>query len=367
MNFWQELAQKKKPFFCIAPMADVTDAAFRRLIAKHSRHGEPGGGPDVFWTEFVSANGLMSAGREALIRDLVFSEKERPIVAQFFSSDPEKIEGAARLAKELGFDGIDINMGCPDRTIEKQGAGAAMIKNPETARLVIQAAKRGAGDLPVSVKTRVGYHQVQINEWIPMLLKEGIAALIIHARTRKELSAVPAPWERIKEVVLLRDKLRVDTLIIGNGDVTSLVDAKEKAARSGCDGVMIGRALFGNPWFFDETRAITAMLPKKQPLFLRSIPILKNFFETKRGAPASVVRPITVPERLRVLIEHTKLFEELLGDVKSFSIMKKHYKAYVTGFQGSKELRISLMEQAKNSEDVEKMIEDFLTKYKNSI
>ncbi|HSE56561.1 MAG TPA: tRNA-dihydrouridine synthase family protein, partial [Candidatus Paceibacterota bacterium] len=193
-NFWQELRKNKQPFFCVAPMADVTDAAFRRLIAKYSRHGEFGGGPDVFWTEFVSADGLMSQGREVLGRDLEYCEAERPIVAQLFSSNPEKMEGAARLCAELGFDGIDINMGCPDKTIEKQGAGAAMIKNPEQAQAVIRAAKRGAGNLPISVKTRVGYNTVQITEWIPLLLKENIAALTVHARTRKELSAVPAPW-----------------------------------------------------------------------------------------------------------------------------------------------------------------------------
>lgn len=358
-NFWQELRQNKKPFFCIAPMADVTDAAFRRLIAKYSRHSEPNGGPDVFWTEFVSADGLMSPGREVLQRDLMYSEIERPIVAQLFSSNPEKMENAARLCAELGFDGIDINMGCPDRTIERQGAGAAMIKNPEAARAVIQAAKRGAGSLPVSVKTRVGYNTVQIKEWIPLLLSEDIAALTVHARTRKELSAIPAPWERIKEVVVLRDTLGVETVIIGNGDVISLADGKARAAASGCDGVMVGRALFGNPWFFDETRAVTAALPKKQSAFIRNIPFLNSLFETKRKAPLSLVNPITVEERLRVLVEHTQLFEELLGDIKSFSIMKKHYKAYVTGFPGSKELRMQLME-AKNSNEVKVAIEDFL-------
>ncbi len=358
-NFWQDLRKKKEPFFCIAPMADVTDAVFRRLIAKYSRHGEPGGGPDVFWTEFVSADGLMSPGREVLQRDLMYSEIERPIVAQLFSSNPEKMEAAAQFCAELGFDGIDINMGCPDRTIEKQGAGAAMIKSPEAARAVIQAAKRGAGKLPVSVKTRVGYNAVQIQEWIPILLSENIAALTVHARTRKELSAIPAPWERIKEVVKLRNTLGVETVIIGNGDVISLADGKEKAVTAGCEGVMVGRALFGNPWFFDETRAITATLPKKQPTLIRKIPFLNAFFETKRKAPLSVIKPITVEERLGVLVEHTKLFEELLGDIKSFSIMKKHYKAYVTGFSGSKELRMQLME-AKNAKEIEMLITKFL-------
>jgi nifR3 family TIM-barrel protein len=345
MNFWQELRNQKKPFFCVAPMADVTDAAFRRLIARYGK-------PDVMWTEFVSANGLMSAGRKILERDLAYAEIERPIVAQLFSSDPEVMENAARLCAELGFDGIDINMGCPDKTIEKQGAGAAMIKTPAVAVAVIAAVKRGAGAVPVSVKTRIGYNTVEVNEWISVLLQQDIAALTVHVRTRKELSKVPAQWNYIPEVVALRDRIAPQTVIIGNGDVTSLADGKARALATGADGVMVGRALFGNPWFFDERRAVSATIPKKSRI--------SRFFETKRTAPQSTAMPITVQERLEVLVEHTKLFEELLGDIKSFSIMKKHYKAYCTGFLGAKELRLQLME-TKNSTEVEKIVKDFLT------
>lgn len=359
MNFWQELRNRKEPFFTVAPMADVTDAAFRRLIAKYSRHGETGGGPEVMWTEFVSANGLMSGGRAVLQRDLAHAEVERPIVAQLFTSDPEKMEGAARLCAELGFDGIDINMGCPDKTIEKQGAGAGMIKTPDVAIAVIAAAKRGAGTVPVSVKTRVGYNTVETESWISMLLQQDIAALTVHARTRKELSKVPARWEHIKEVVALRDKLAPHTVIIGNGDVTSIADGLHKARESGCDGVMVGRALFGNPWFFDRTREITATLPTRS--IFAKVPFLSKLFQTKRTAAQSAINPITVEERLSVMVEHTKLFEELLGDIKSFSIMKKHYKAYCTGFDGAKELRLELMEKARNSSDVEMLVKGFLT------
>ncbi len=351
MNFWQEL---KKPFFAVAPMADVTDAAFRRLIAKYGK-------PDVMWTEFVSANGLMSAGRKILERDLVYSEIERPIVAQLFSSDPDKMENAARLCAELGFDGIDINMGCPDKTIEKQGAGAGMIKTPDVAVAIIAAAKRGAGSVPVSVKTRVGYNTVEIKGWIALLLEQDIAALTVHCRTRKEMSKVPAHWEYIKEVVALRDKIAPQTVIIGNGDVTSLTDGRTKALASGADGIMVGRALFGNPWFFDEKREMTTTLPKKPAL--QKIPFLGKLFQTRRTAAQSAVRPITVEERLTVMVEHTKLFEELLGDIKSFSIMKKHYKAYCTGFAGAKELRIQLMDDAKNAADVERIVKDFLEEF----
>lgn len=354
MSFWKELKTKKQPFFAVAPMADVTDAAFRALITKHGK-------PDVMWTEFVSANGLMSGGREVLSRDLQYGDAERPIVAQLFSADPINMEGAAKLAAELGFDGVDINMGCPDKTIEKQGAGAAMIKTPEIALEVIRAAKRGiasAGrDIPVSVKTRVGYNQIQIDTWIPLLLSEGIAALTVHARTRKDLSLVPAQWDYLKQVVALRDKIAPETVIIGNGDVTSLADGRAKAMQSGADGVMVGRALFGNPWFFDPSREVVATLPKKS--IFSKIPFLKKLFETKRGAPISATVPITIEERLRVLVEHTKLFETMLGDIKSFAIMKKHYKAYCTGFKGAKELRIKLME-TKSIQEVETIVTEFL-------
>lgn len=357
MNFWQQLTSTKQPFFAVAPMADVTDPAFRRLIARHGK-------PDVMWTEFVSANGLMSKGREVLARDLVFSDAERPIVAQLFSADPVNMEGACKLAAELGFDGIDINMGCPDKTIEKQGAGAAMIKTPDVALAVIAAAKRGIAasgrDIPLSVKTRVGYQAVQIEQWVPLLLSAGIAALSVHVRTRKELSAVPADWSRLKRVVELRDKLAPETIIIGNGDVVSLADGKQKARETGADGVMVGRALFGNPWFFDETREVVASIPEKQPRWIRNT-FLKHIFGTsKRTLAQSHAKPITIEERLTVMVEHTKLFEELLGDIKSFAIMKKHYKAYCTGFRGAKELRIELME-AKDAAEVEVIVKHFLT------
>jgi nifR3 family TIM-barrel protein len=358
MNFWQELKNKKKPFFAVAPMADVTDPAFRVLIAKYGK-------PDVMWTEFVSANGLNSPGREALKRDLEFSEAERPIVAQLFSADADNMEASAKLCAELGFDGIDINMGCPDKTIEKQGSGSGMIKTPEVASAVIEAVKKGIKsankEIPVSVKTRVGYNSPAISEWIGFLLKQNISAMTVHARTRKDLSKVPAQWNYIKEVVKLRDRLAPNTVIIGNGDVISLRDGKEKAQESGADGVMIGRAIFGNPWFFDESREIIATLPKRAPWILRRLPFIKRFFDTKRGAAISKIKPITIEERLQVMIEHCELFEKMLGDIKSFNIIKKHMKAYVTGFAGAKELRVRLMEEANNTEDVRKIVNEFLT------
>ncbi len=311
-NFWAELP---KPFFVLAPLANVTDAAFRRVIAKY---GKPG----VMYTEFVSADGLCLAhdeGRKKLMHDLVFTDAERPIVAQFFTSTPEHMEKVAALAQELGFDGVDINMGCPDKTIEKQGAGAKLILNPDRAVELVAAAKHGAPNLPVSVKTRLGYNKDILEEWLPKILSAEPAALILHARTRKEMSNVPAQWERVKRAVEIRNEIGSKTLIVGNGDVKDLEDAKNKAAESGADGVMLGRAIFGNPWLFAEV-----------------------------GEPEF---------RLRILVEHTKLFEELLGDIKNFAIMRKHFKSYCEGFVGAKELRIKLMD-THNAAEVDKIIKE---------
>src|SRR3989344_7669147 len=241
LGFWEKL---KKPILCLAPMADVTDAAFRQIIAKYGK-------PDIFFTEFVSADGLAHpAAREKLLTDLKYGENERPIVAQIFGSNSENIKTASALCAELGFDGIDINMGCPEKNIQKQCACAALIKDPKLAREVIRAAKEGAPDLPISVKTRIGYNKNEIATWIPELLKENLAALTVHLRTKKEMSGVPAHWELMKEIVELRDKLSPGTLILGNGDVVDIEDAKKKMADTGCDGIMFGRAIFGNPWLF---------------------------------------------------------------------------------------------------------------------
>ena len=314
-DFWNSLP---KPFFVLAPMADVTDAAFRRIIAHYAK-------PDVLWTEFVSVEGLCSPGREVLLKDFMFTEAERPIVAQIFGSTPEKYFQVAQMISELGFDGIDINMGCPDRNVEKQGGGANMIKNPSLAQECIAAAKEGGKGLPVSVKTRVGYNKVELDTWLPKLLAMDLAAVTIHARTRKEMSLVPARWEHVKEAVVMRNELAPQTLIIGNGDVKDLSEGRQKAKETGADGVMLGRAIFGNPYLFS----------------------------------GKTLDEVSLEERFKVMLEHTKLFSELLGDVKNFAIMRKHYKAYVNGFDGAKELRVKLMETA-NVGEVEMIVGEFL-------
>lgn len=350
LGFWKELKQQTdredRPIFVLAPMADVTDASFRHVIAKYGK-------PDVTWTEFVSADGLIRAheeGKKKLLRDLVYSEAERPIIAQLFSSHPQYMYEACKLVAELGFDGIDINMGCPDKSIEKQGCGSAMIKNPENAKAVILAAKKGVEDagektgkiIPISVKTRIGYNKDELETWLPALLEARPAVITIHARTRKEMSKVPARWEHVKRAVEIRNEFFIknpsknpedQTLIFGNGDVLSIADGYNKAKETGADGVMLGRAIFGNPWLFSGIQAGVEG-------------------EWKSHEP-------TVKEKLEVMVEHTKLFEELLGDIKNFAIMKKHYKAYVNGFDGAKELREELM-MAEDAKKVEEIVSQYL-------
>lgn len=304
-NFWQTVP---RPCFVLAPMADVTDPAYRGLIARTGK-------PDVTWTEFVSADGLWhmreKQGRpdseNPLMRDLLFSTEERPIVAQLFSANPERMAYAAKLCAELGYDGIDINMGCPDRAIEKQGCGAGMIRTPEVAKAVYEAACTSG--IPVSIKTRIGYNHEEIDTWIRFVLGLKTPVLTVHLRTRKEMSKVPAHWELMPRIVALRDEVSPDTLIFGNGDVKSIAEAKEKVAESGCDGVMLGRAIFGNPWLFSGRD------------------------------------PETVPahERLQALEELARSFAALTPS-KSFHILKKHVKAFVVGFDGAAELRAALME-----------------------
>ncbi len=322
-NFWHEKEfLKKKPFFCLAPMADVTDPVFRRIVAKHSN-------PDVVWTEMVSCEGMVHKdAKKKLLRDLEYTEKERPIVAQVFGSVPGNFYKTAKIINKLGFDGIDINMGCPDKNINKQGAGASMIKTPKLAKEIIQAVKEGAGDIPVSVKTRIGFSKNEIETWLPNLLEAKPSAITIHGRTKKEMSKVPARWDIIKRGVEIAKGSGV--LIIGNGDIKSLEEGRQRAEESGVDGIMIGRGIFGNPWLFNEEI-------KKEELSLAEI--------------------------LKVVLEHAKLYEKIFMKngvfTKSFLQMRKHMGSYVGGFPGAKELRLKLM-GTNNADDVEGVIMPYI-------
>ncbi len=326
MSFIDKLIQeKKRPLFVLAPMADVTDIAFRTVISQAAS-------PDIYWTEFVSADGLIRAteeGKYKLKKDLLFDkDKQRPIIAQLFSSTYQYMYEATKLCIELGFDGVDINMGCPDKSIEKQKCGAAMIKNPDKAIEVIKAAKDarkdfGNNDFAVTVKTRVGYNKVEIDTWIKTLLNQGVDLITIHARTRKEMSKVPANWDYVKQVVNMRDEFAKNNpdkkvpYIFGNGDVQSIKDGYEKCDHANADGAMIGRAMFGNPWFFKD---------------------IENEYTPTRE------------DRIKFLIEQVKIFDRELGDVKSFAVMKKFFKTYMAGFDDAKDIRGEIMEMSEAGE-----------------
>jgi len=370
-NFWLELknshsakASRASAFFCLAPMYDVTDAAFRSMFVRYSKEAptceiQSRGAqrldlarptPLVLFTEFVSADGLMSEGRPKLLRELYYTEAERPIVAQIFGANPATIEQAVKLIKELRFDGVDINMGCPDRTIEKQGAGSALIKNPKLAQEIIASAKRGACNengeqvIPVSVKTRLGYGKID-ESWWRAILEAKPDAVTFHLRTRKELSEAEAHYEVIPQIVEIFKDSGIPVII--NGDIESVEQGQELAKKYNVDGIMIGRGAFGKPWLFAGVRNATS------------------------SEPEVVFRTPAIEMRLRTALEHSKLFWKLYDgnytpaqgwpalSWKNFAVMRKHFKAYVSGFRGATALRTKLM-QTENPDEVEAIIKGFL-------
>jgi nifR3 family TIM-barrel protein len=317
--FWDKL---KKPFFALAPMHDVTDVAFRETIAHFGK-------PDVLFTEFVSVDGLChEKSREKMKRFyLQFTEMQRPIVAQIWGNNPEHFFEAAKYVAALGFDGIDINMGCPDKSVVKQGGGAALILDPKRAVEVIEATKKGAGDLPVSVKTRIGFDQVSIYSWILELISARPAAITIHGRTKKELSRVPAHWDLIGKVAEIAQGSGI--YILGNGDVSSKSEGLDLAKKYNLDGIMVGRAVLGNPWFFSEKG------------------------ETEH---------ISAKKRIEALEYHAKKFDEYFKDIKRFAHFKKHIKGYLSDFKGAKELRAKVME-AKNFSELKDLLDKYAGRY----
>lgn len=313
-NIWQNLP---RPFFILAPMEDVTDTVFRRLIADCGR-------PDLFFTEFTSVEGLESAGRDKVIHRLRYTEEEHPLIAQIWGITPENYYQSAKLAREMGFDGLDINMGCPVPKIIKQGACSALIMNPTLAGEIISAAKEGAGSMPVSVKTRIGFDKIITEEWTGFLLEQRIAALTIHGRTVKQMSKVDANWEEIAKVVKLRDQMDIDTPVIGNGDIVSYQQGLEYVSKFGVDGIMIGRGVFQNPWIFNPT---------------------KNIEE------------VTLLERLQLMKKHIQMFQAEWEGEKHMSILKKFFKIYLQSFPGASDYRVKYMEAA-TYEEVLKHLEN---------
>jgi tRNA-dihydrouridine synthase len=302
MSFLEELP---KPFFVLAPMDDVTDSVFRQIVEDCAR-------PDLLFTEFVNVDGLQSAGREHLLHKLKLTDKEKPVIAQLWGLKPENFYKTTKDVVEMGYSGVDLNMGCPVKTVTKNGACAALINNRELAGEIIDATREAAGDsLPVSVKTRVGFTTVDMT-WIEFLLSKILNMLSIHGRTAKQMSKVPADWDLIGQAAELRNSLSPSTLIVGNGDVLSRRQGEELAKKHGLDGIMIGRGIFHDPFIFSKDS------PWEQ---------------------------WGKDQRLALFARHIQLYIDTYKDnERRFEALRKFCKVYINGYDGASELRTQFME-----------------------
>ncbi|MEF3354971.1 tRNA-dihydrouridine synthase [Paenibacillus sp. GYB006] len=313
-NFWNDLP---KPFFVLAPMEDVTDVVFRHVVAKAGR-------PDVFFTEFTNAESYCHPeGLKSVRGRLMFTEDEQPLVAHIWGDQPENFRRMSIGLAEMGFKGIDINMGCPVPNVAQRGKGSGLILRPDLAAELIEAAK--AGGLPVSVKTRLGFKEVdEWREWLTHILKQDIANLSIHLRTRDEMSQVDAHWELIPEIKELRDQIAPNTLLTINGDILDRQMGLELATKYGVDGVMIGRGIFKNPFAFEK--------------------------EPKEHSSKEHL------DLLRLQLDlHDQYIEEL---PRSVSALHRFFKIYVKGFRGAGELRNQLM-NTKSTDEVRALLDHF--------
>ncbi|MBQ0139868.1 MAG: tRNA-dihydrouridine synthase [Kurthia sp.] len=299
-NFWLDLP---KPFFVLAPMEDVTDVVFRHVIAKAGR-------PDVFFTEFTNSDSYCHPeGKESVRGRLTYTEDEQPLVAHIWGNKPEFFREMSIGMKELGYKGLDINMGCPVPNVATRGKGSGLINHPELAAELIEAAK--VGGLPVSVKTRLGYTEIdEWRGWLSHILKQDIANLTIHLRTRKEMSKADAHWELIPEIKQLRDEIAPNTMLTINGDIPDRKTGEELAEKYGIDGVMIGRGVFSNPFAFEKK-------PKEH----------------------------TTKEYLDLLLLQLELYEHYVtnGVPRPYTHLHRFFKIYIRGFKGAAELRNNLM------------------------
>jgi tRNA-dihydrouridine synthase len=305
-NFWQKL---NKPFTVLAPMDGVTDFPFRQMITSLGK-------PDVLFTEFTPIDGVLSKGKTNVLSNLKFKKNEQPIVAQIWGSDPNNFYKTAKYISTLGFAGIDINMGCPDKATLKVGACSALIKNPKLAGEVIAATKKGAKSIPISVKTRLGFSKNEVDTWIPFLLKQDLAALTVHLRTAAELSKPPAHWNLVSKILEMRNKINPQTVIIGNGDIYSLNDLNDKHQMYKCDGYMVGRGILANPWLFGNKKEITEK------------------------------------DRFNTYLRHILLFRKTWKETKNFANLKKFCKVYINNFPDASKFREQIME-AKTLDELE--------------
>lgn len=315
MNIYETI---KKPILSLAPMEDVTDTVFRQIVGSIRR-------PDVFYTEFVNVEGLNSKGKEKVIHRLKYDISEKPIVAQLWGINPKNFFEASKMVKELGFDGVDINMGCSVKKVTEKQAGSGLIKEDKgRVREIIEAVKEGAQGLSVSVKTRLGWEEYEIEDWIKFLLERDLEVLTIHGRTARGKNSIKADWEMIYESVKLRNEMGVNTLIFGNGDIQSLSQAKEYTEKYKVDGIMIGRAVIENPWFFSGKEDISTL------------------------------------ERYELLEKHLKIFKKEWQGIKNFEYLKKFFKAYISGFDGANETRQAFM-KCKNEDEALELVKDLLS------
>ena len=301
-----DLKTLPKPFFVLAPMDDVTDTVFRQIIASTAP-------PDLFFTEFVNVEALASPGREKTLPRLrIDSKKEHPIIAQIWGKEPENFYKAAQDIEAMGYDGIDLNFGCPDKNVTRNGTCSAYILPENRARAVeiLQATREGAPTLPLSAKTRLGFSTVDLT-WHELLLQQKLNMLTIHGRTKSQMSKVPADWGKIGEIRELRDKLAPATKIIGNGDVLSRQQGLELAKQYNLDGIMIGRGVFGDPFIF----------AKQSP------------WET-----------YSKEQRIALYRHHVQLFADTWqNNERHVATLNKFCKVYIQNFDGAKELREQLM------------------------
>lgn len=314
-NFWEKLP---RPFFVLAPMEDVTDVVFRHVVASAAP-------PDVYFTEFTNSDSYCHpGGRESVRGRLTFTEDEQPIVAHIWGDNPEHFKKMSIDMAKAGFKGLDINMGCPVANVVGNGKGCGLIGRPDVAAELIQAAK--SGGLPVSVKTRLGLREVnEWRDWLTHILKQDIANLSIHLRTRKEMSKVDAHWELIPEIKKLRDEIAPHTLLTINGDIPDRATGLELVEKYGVDGVMIGRGIFHNPYAFDKEA--------KEP---------------------------TSEELLQLLKLHLDLFDQYADDMqRNYKTLHRFFKIYVKGFRGAAELRNELM-NTKTTDEARAMIDEVL-------
>ncbi|MBO0423666.1 tRNA dihydrouridine synthase [Enterococcus plantarum] len=313
-NFWADLP---KPFFILAPMEDVTDVVFRHVVKE-------AGAPDVFFTEFTNSDSYCHPdGKDSVRGRLVFTEDEQPIVAHIWGDKPEFFREMSLGLAEMGFKGVDINMGCPVPNVAGRGKGSGLILRPEVAAELIEAAK--AGGLPVSVKTRIGYAEIaELEDWITHLLKQDIANLSVHLRTRNEMSKVDAHWDLIPQIMEIRDRIAPQTLITINGDIPDRQTGLKLAEQYGVDGIMIGRGIFKNPYAFEKE-------PKDHS-----------------------------PQELLGLLEMQLDLQDHYAEMVPRSIVGLHrfFKIYVKGFPGASDLRVKLM-GTKSTDEVREILGAF--------